>query len=132
MNICRYEEGEPSKKTSTATHRDLMPDLFSHSVKKALDAIDKGVYKKIVLARGVELVADKPWQPLDTLNRLRERFAGCFTFSFSGSDSSSFIGATPERLLQVRNRQLLTEAIAGSAPRGASASEDARSMLVAY
>ena len=120
------EQGEPSKRPKIKTHRDLMPDLFSHSVKKALDAIDKGVYKKIVLARGIELVADKPWQPLDTLNRLRERFAGCFTFSFSGSDSSSFIGATPERLLRVRNKQLLTEAIAGSAPRGVSASEDAK------
>jgi menaquinone-specific isochorismate synthase len=63
---------------------------------------------------------------LDTLNRLRERFAGCFTFSFSGGNARSFIGATPERLLQIRNGRLLTEAIAGSAPRGQTAGEDAK------
>ena len=46
--------------------------------------------------------------------------------SFSGDTSSSFIGATPERLLQIRHGRLLTEAIAGSAPRGQTASEDAK------
>lgn len=120
------EQGEASQRPKIKTSRELMPGLYAQSVKKALEAIDKGVYEKIVLARGVELVADQPWQPLNALNRLRERFTGCFTFSFSGGDASSFIGATPERLLQIRNGHLLTEAIAGSAPRGVSASEDAK------
>ena len=129
------EQGEASQQPKIKTHRELVPDLFPQSVKKALESIDKGTYEKIVLARGFELMADKPWQPLNTLNRLRERFAACFTFSFSGGDKSSFIGATPERLLQIRDGHLLTEAIAGSAPRGVSASEDAkyaRGLLESY
>ena len=113
-------------KPEIKSRRELAPDVYPAAVGKALEAISKGTYEKIVLARGIELEADRPWQPLDTLNRLRERFSGCFTFSFAGGDARSFIGATPERLLQIRNGRLLTEAIAGSAPRGATAGEDAK------
>lgn len=105
---------------------ELAPDVYPQAVAQALEAIAAGDYEKIVLARGIELESDRPWQPLDTLNRLRERFSGCFTFSFAGGDARSFIGATPERLLQIRNGRLLTEAIAGSAPRGSTAGEDAK------
>lgn len=106
--------------------RELVPDVYPRAVEQALAEIRAGNYEKIVLARGIELTADQPWQPLDSLNRLREKYAGCFTFSFGGGAGRSFIGATPERLLQVRDGHLLTEAIAGSAPRGENASEDAR------
>ena len=99
---------------------------FEGSVQAALRRIADGAFDKIVLSRAIELQADQPWQPLDALNRLRERFNGCFTFSFGGGGGRSFIGATPERLLQLRGGELLTEAIAGSAPRGATAREDAK------
>lgn len=99
---------------------------FENSVTAALERIGAGAFEKIVLARAIELQADRPWQPLDALNRLRERFSGCFTFSYGGGAGRSFIGATPERLLQIRRGRLLTEAIAGSAPRGATAREDAK------
>ncbi|MGZ0657399.1 isochorismate synthase [Coraliomargarita sp. W4R53] len=118
------EDVAPSPKVES--RRELAPDVYPAAVSRALEAIDQGAYEKIVLARGIELTADRPWQPLDTLNRLRDRFAGCFTFSFSGGHGRSFIGATPERLLQIRNGHLLTEAIAGSAPRGQTAGEDAK------
>ena len=99
---------------------------FESSVTAALERIRAGAFEKIVLARAVELQADRPWEPLDALNRLRERFSGCFTFSYGGGAGRSFIGATPERLLQIREGKLLTEAIAGSAPRGETAREDAK------
>ena len=120
------EMKEPSPQPKIESRRELASEVYPHAVERALKAIKEGSYEKIVLARGIDLLADRPWQPLDTLNRLRERFAGCFTFSFSGDTASSFIGATPERLLQIRHGRLLTEAIAGSAPRGQTASEDAK------
>ncbi|MGB0743085.1 MAG: isochorismate synthase [Opitutales bacterium] len=125
-----YANGRPGDvslgRPELLKQRELAPDVYAAAVKQALSEIRAGNYEKIVLARGIELTADRPWQPLDSLNRLREKFSGCFTFSYGGGQGRSFIGATPERLLQVRNGRLLTEAIAGSAPRGASASEDAR------
>lgn len=118
--------GDVAPTPKVESRRELAPEVYPNAVSRALEAIEQGAYEKIVLARGIELEADRPWQPLDTLNRLRERFAGCFTFSFAGGNDRSFIGATPERLLQVRKGQLLTEAIAGSAPRGQTAGEDAK------
>ncbi len=108
------------------SRRELAPDRYPAAVEEALGEIRSGAYEKIVLARGIELKADQAWQPLSALNRLRERFSGCFTFSYGGGAAGSFIGATPERLLQIRDGHLLTEAIAGSAPRGATAGEDAK------
>ncbi|MFU8848575.1 MAG: isochorismate synthase [Opitutales bacterium] len=114
------------------SRRELAPGVYAGAVAQALESINRGEFEKIVLARGIELEADRPWQPLDALNRLRERFGACFTFSYGGGGGRSFIGATPERLLQIRDGHLLTEAIAGSAPRGRNAGEDAalaRSLL---
>jgi menaquinone-specific isochorismate synthase len=107
-------------------HSEMGRCVYADAVSRALRQIGDGAYEKIVLARGVELEADGPWLPLDALNRLRERFSGCFTYSFGGGAARSFIGATPERLVRMRGGQLQTEAIAGSAPRGKSAGEDAR------
>jgi menaquinone-specific isochorismate synthase len=117
--------GEAPAPPSVRSRRELAPGVFQGAVTQALESIRKGDFEKIVLARGIALEADRPWQPLDALNRLRERFGSCFTFSYGGGAGRSFIGATPERLLQIRDGQLLTEAIAGSAPRGKNASEDA-------
>ncbi|MGJ8653540.1 MAG: isochorismate synthase [Opitutaceae bacterium] len=116
----------PSAEAKVVSRVELAPEQYSQAVEAALEEIRSGTYEKIVLARGVELKADQAWQPLIALNRLRERFSGCFTFSYGGGAAGSFIGATPERLLQIRNGHLLTEAIAGSAPRGATAGEDAK------
>lgn len=99
---------------------------YESAVREALDMIGQGAFEKIVLSRVIELRAEDSWKPLEALNRLRETFGACFTFSFGGGGDSSFIGATPERLLRVQDGKLLTEAIAGSAPRGDSAGEDAR------
>ncbi len=104
----------------------LTETSYEQAVGAALERIEAGAYEKIVLARGIQLEADRKWEPLAALNRLRERFAGCFCFSFGGGAGHSFIGATPERLLRIEKGALLTEAIAGSAPRGLSAGEDAR------
>jgi len=59
------------------------------------------------------------------LNGLRQRFPDCSAFSVANGRGQSFIGASPERLLRVEGRVALTEALAGSAGRGGTASEDA-------
>jgi menaquinone-specific isochorismate synthase len=102
------------------------PGSYAENVSTALRRIDEGKYGKIVLARAVDLVFDNPCYPIRILHRLRREYARCSAFSLQNDDGCSFIGATPERLVSVREGHYFTEAIAGSAPRGASASEDAR------
>jgi menaquinone-specific isochorismate synthase len=101
------------------------PEAYRTAVRRALALIAAGEFEKIVLARCLELAAPGPLHPLQVLNGLRERFPDCYAFSFSDGRGPSFIGASPERLLRVEAGTLLTEALAGSARRGATASEDA-------
>jgi menaquinone-specific isochorismate synthase len=98
---------------------------FRTAVKLALTLIASGEFRKIVLARTQDLTAGRPLHPLRVLSGLRQRFPDCYAFSLSNGQGQSFIGASPERLVRVSQGILETEALAGSARRGAGASEDA-------
>ena len=100
-------------------------DHYERAVADAVRQIAAGEYRKIVLARAKDLLATQPFHPLQVLNGLRQRYPDCYAFSLANGFGQSLIGASPERLLRVRAGELLTEALAGSAPRGATASEDA-------
>ena len=99
--------------------------FFAESVRKAVSAIESGAFRKIVLARAKDVTSAAPLHPLAMLNGLREKFPDCYAFSVANGRGQSFIGASPERLLSVEQGIMRTEALAGSAPRGRSASEDA-------
>lgn len=117
----RQSEARDSECTWTVTDSGDYP----RAVQTALDRIAAGEFKKIVLARRRSVRASKPLHPLEMLNGLRQRFADCYSFSIANGRGQSFIGATPERLARASRGALETEALAGSAPRGSSASEDA-------
>ncbi len=101
-------------------------DDYRAAVAKALERIGAGEFNKIVLARTRTVRAEAPLHPLRMLNGLRQTFPDCYAFSVANGRGQSFIGATPERLARVSRGILETEALAGSARRGASAAEDAQ------
>lgn len=95
------------------------------NVRRGLEGIAAGRYRKIVLARAIDLRATTRFHPLRALNSLRQRFPECYAFTVGNGAGASFIGASPERLVSVADGKLRTEALAGSAPRGRTAPEDA-------
>jgi menaquinone-specific isochorismate synthase len=98
---------------------------YAAAVARALEDIAGGAFEKIVLARAKDLSTPGTLHPLRVLNGLRQRFSDCYAFSVANGRGQSFIGASPERLLRVDAGDLVTEALAGSAARGSSASQDA-------
>lgn len=98
---------------------------YQCGVTQALAEIGRGDYEKIVLARAQQLATNEEFHPLGVLNHLRQHYTGCYAFSVANGAGQSFIGATPERLVRVEAGRMFTESLAGSAPRGQSASEDA-------
>jgi menaquinone-specific isochorismate synthase len=98
---------------------------YQRAVREALSGIARGDYEKIVLARAQRLTTTEEFHPLGVLNHLRQHYPECYAFSVGNGRGHSFIGATPERLVRVAGGRMHTEALAGSAPRGRSASEDA-------
>jgi menaquinone-specific isochorismate synthase len=113
---------DAAERTTFATHET---GDYRAAVARALQQIEAGELKKIVLARAQDLTASQPLHPLRMLNALRQRFPDCYAFSFAHGRGPSFIGASPERLVRVSQGTLETEALAGSIRRGGSASEDA-------
>ena len=98
---------------------------YESAVSRALERISRGEFEKIVLARAKDVKAPAPLHALKLLNGLRQRFPDCTSFSVANGRGQSFIGASPELLLRVEDGVVLTEALAGSTHRGATASEDA-------
>jgi menaquinone-specific isochorismate synthase len=119
--------GVPAERPAAAASVDEVGGRRSYeaAVSRALERISNGEFEKIVLARAKDVRASGELHPLKLLNGLRQRFPDCNSFSVANGRGQSFIGASPERLLRVEEGVVLTEALAGSADRGATASEDA-------
>jgi menaquinone-specific isochorismate synthase len=98
---------------------------YESAVSCAVARIARGEIEKIVLARAKDVRAASALDPLGMLNGMRQRFPDCTAFSVANGRGQSFIGASPELLLRVEGGVVFTEALAGSAGRGSSASEDA-------
>jgi menaquinone-specific isochorismate synthase len=100
-------------------------EMFKQSVQAALTAIETHQFDKIVLAHAVDVVSPLPFDRGRCLNNLRRLYPDCYIFLITNENGHAFLGASPERLVSVQNRQLVTDALAGSAPRGPTKREDA-------
>jgi menaquinone-specific isochorismate synthase len=96
-----------------------------NSVESATELIKANEFKKIVLARELNVKLQAPVSDTRILNQLRNQYPDCYSFLISQDGESSFIGSTPERLASFHKREVLTEGLAGSISRGKTASEDA-------
>jgi isochorismate synthase len=94
-------------------------------VKASLEAIDAGMFEKVVLARSLEVRADEDFDLASFLVCLRETYPSCTTLAVREGDTW-FISATPERLVCLYDGEVSTAAVAGSAPRGRSYDEEAQ------
>jgi len=84
-------------------------------VSAALGSIERSELSKVVLARTVDVRSERPFPEQELLAALEARHPTCRTFFLRGDDGSSFAGATPETLCRLEGRDLLTDALAGSA-----------------
>ncbi|MDA1027522.1 MAG: isochorismate synthase [Bacteroidetes bacterium] len=98
-------------------------DGWKSQVGWSLDAFDRDVLQKVVLARRVDFSFAESTDPVELLNVLQEATPNCFHFLFE-SEQGSFIGASPERLFFRRGREVFSEAVAGTRPRGDTSDDD--------
>ncbi|MBD2313210.1 isochorismate synthase [Desertifilum sp. FACHB-1129] len=98
---------------------------FKSAVSAALEAIDSQKLSKIVLAHAIDIRSPIPFRLIDSLSNLRRLHPDCHVFLVSNGKGQHFMGASPERLMSISDRQLATDALAGSAPRGKTPIEDA-------
>ncbi len=106
------------------------PDSFSlsaalaHSqwkelVSRAIGEAESGALTKVVVARKVDVVANRAFSLTDALRRLVALYPTCTVFRFGG-----FIGASPETLLRRRGLDVYSLPLAGTVPRSGDPTAD--------
>ena len=107
--------------TVTSTERDARVD-WNRCVEDALSRIDEGALSKVVAARVSRFELSKSPDRVRILERLAERFPTCTRYAFC-FDGMTFLGATPETLIQKKGPRAETEALAGTCDANAVAAE---------
>jgi isochorismate synthase len=103
----------PGEAIAPDSRRDGDPKGFERQVEQLVQRIQRGELQKVVVAREVQLQFPAPLDAVATVVGLSEQAPECLRFAFRWGDAA-FLGATPERLLHKRGRQVETEALAGS------------------
>lgn len=112
--------GEPPRGNRIRTVGSSVPEQrWTGAVEQACDAIRTGSLEKVVLARRVDVEAERPFDVPVIARHLASVYPECFTFAFEG-----LVGATPELLVTRRGDLVESLPLAGTAPRGASEAED--------
>ncbi len=120
--VLYFQEDAPKKILKQSTKN---AERFNSSVASALKSIQANQLNKIVLADAIDVISPVSFNLVNSLDTLRKRHPDCHVFSISNGKGQNFIGASPERLLSIHNYQLVTDTLAGSAPRGKTTTEDA-------
>jgi len=99
------------------------PEEYARYVQRALQDINAGLLTKVVLARRKILYADEPFSADTALGELCQSYQACTIFAIDNG-VSTFLGATPESLVQVNQGRLSLSCLAGSNARGNTPEED--------
>ncbi len=100
--------------STTMSHED-----WRRLVATTVEAIHSGVASKVVLARRVDVVANRPFALHSVLGRLAALYPSCFVFHMEG-----FVGASPETLVRRHGPDVLSHPLAGTVARSGDATAD--------
>ncbi|MCY3580570.1 MAG: 2-succinyl-5-enolpyruvyl-6-hydroxy-3-cyclohexene-1-carboxylic-acid synthase [bacterium] len=101
---------------------DLFDPDYLAAAKEAVRVIRDGALQKVAFARRVDLDYRPSLGPF--LATLRNLYGRCAIFAFGRADGRVFCGASPELLARVTGVRMETVALAGTAPRGRTDSEE--------
>ena len=80
------------------------------------DGINSGEMTKVVSSREVEFTSETPYNMASILANLVDNNPNCFIFGYE-KDGRTFVGASPEILVRHRGSEILSYALAGTAPK---------------
>jgi len=123
--------GLPNPGTGTAAvgirHGSSWHGGYRAAVERAIALVEQGDLTKLVLAVRQQLELDGALDPLTLLANLRRSQPGSCRFLWQQQAGDALLGASPERLLTLRQGLLRSDALAGTAPLGDTATELLRS-----
>ena len=118
----RYREVPINLSRTDHPTREEWNDIFN----TAHTSIKDEQIEKIVLARKTNFEFDKALDPVALLKHLKDMTPNCYHFCFQTNKYEGFVGASPERLFKLDQKEIETEAIAGTATRGDNGDTDTK------
>jgi menaquinone-specific isochorismate synthase len=106
----------PSQFTLTSV---MDHDAWVRLVAGAAARIDGGTLDKVVLARQIDVTANRPFVTSDVLSRLLALYPTCMVFRVDG-----FLGASPELLIERRGTHVASHPLAGTIGRSGDLATD--------
>ncbi|GAB4213932.1 MAG: isochorismate synthase [Roseiflexaceae bacterium] len=103
----------------------MAPAEWSTMLRGAIEQMAHDHMEKVVLARSSLVAGPHPFDPATAMARLRAAYPNCFCFALERGPRC-FLGASPERLVSLRNGMIAASCLAGSIARGATPEEDAQ------
>lgn len=91
----------------------LEKEIHMNVVQKAVHAINKGEFRKVVVSRR-ESISLEGTHPIELFKRLLYKYASAFVYCWYHPKVGLWLGATPETLLKVEGNRLSTMALAGT------------------
>ena len=113
---CADPRPAPSQFTLTSA---MDHDDWGRLVASAVARIDAGALGKVVLARQVDVTANRPFVTSDVLSRLLALYPTCMVFRVDG-----FLGASPELLIERRGAHVASHPLAGTIGRSGDLATD--------
>lgn len=95
------------------TFSETAKEAYESLVRKGIDAIKDKQFDKVVLSR-TEILKLKSFEALEIFQKLIHAYPTAFCYCFFHPKTGLWLGATPEKLLQVKGDKFQTMALAGT------------------
>ena len=132
-NLIDQLANEWTQLNTSSSPKHTLPDIYvsnptpkniwNNKVDLAINAIRKENIQKIVLARYLECVSKEPIAVEAVLKTLIQSNNTSHIFAID-RNNSCFLGATPEKLIQLHNTSINAQCLAGSINRGSTLIQD--------
>ncbi|ABR74154.1 isochorismate synthase [Actinobacillus succinogenes] len=113
--LSNYTALLPVRQTLRLESQKADENRWCEWVQKAVNAIERGDFTKVVLANESCFIASNPIDSKDFLAESEKQNTGCYHFLYAENPQQVFVGSTPERLFARQNNFIRTEALAGTA-----------------
>ncbi|REB06372.1 isochorismate synthase [Sporosarcina sp. BI001-red] len=123
IHIAQVQETISTEKPALVLMKELRKEHYLKAVKQITEKIQTGEAEKVVIARKLALQFEQPILPVSALQSVSNEQRDSYNFGLENG-SQFFFGATPERLIEIKDGQAFSACVAGSIKRGSSADED--------
>ncbi|WP_252503899.1 isochorismate synthase MenF [Sporosarcina sp. Marseille-Q4943] len=123
IHIAQVEEFDFTNQNKVIATTERDKEQYLSAVENATESIRKGRADKVVIARALELQFEHDIDSVKALHSITNEQQESYHFGLQ-KGKSLFFGATPERLIEIKNGKAYSACVAGSIRRGKSAQED--------